>query len=582
MADFDLDVDANRRDEVLAYANKRWGALPISNFSTYSNASLVRDLGRLYKVPMEVTERAAELGDTDDDVLEEFFAYCKDSPTGSGFIVTNNDARIAYNSMLNQVRHKGKHAGGVVICTRPVPIEDDKVAWSEGVKLRLLTYVGLVKYDILGVTALAQLQEMEELTGKQPGEPWDSDSKLVFEKIFQAGQTTGVFQFSGSQGITELTVKVHPETLSDLAAINALYRPGPLDSGMAWQYPEAKLSPRKLHPKVDEILADTFGVIVFQEQVMALVALMTGGNLEEADDARKIISKGKVGDPVWQGKMRKLEDHFKTEGEKRFSSKLVDTLWSEIVTFGRYGFNKSHSVAYSLLAYRMAWYKCYFPGAFYTALLNSDQENAERWVYDAALHGVSIVSPQINESGIKWRWDSIENVIYAPLSIVKYFGEKGAAEVIRLREASGGFSKIEDIKKIPRKVLNKRAIKLLFYATAFRGLDGNVGEIIDDYENLPILSEADSQLEAFNFVLPNDKIVSFIQREHSNGRVAGMVSDIEERDRGKGIYKVYKLSPYGSFWTKEPKLLAGIKLGYCVSARLTKYGAGEDVKRLKL
>ena len=583
MADFDLDVDADQRDKVLAYAKERWGALPIANFSTYSNASLIRDLGRIYKVPMEVTERAADLADTDPDVLDEFLTYCKDTPTGSGFIVTNADARVAYESMMTQVRHTGKHAGGVVICTRPVPVEAGKVVWVEGVKSRILSSVGLVKYDILGVTALAQLQEMEELTGKAPGEPWDADAKKVFKDIFQSGETTGVFQFSGSQGIIQLTKQVRPETLADLAAINALYRPGPLDSGMAWEYPEAKSSPRKLHPAIDAILKDTYGIIVFQEQVMALVATITGGNLEEADDARKIISKGKVGDPVWQGKMRKLEDHFKTEGVKSFDQKLVDLLWSEIVTFGRYGFNKSHSVAYSLLAYRMAWYKTYFPGAFYTALLNSDQENAEKWVYDAALHNVSIVSPHINKSRVAWYWDQLANVVYAPLSVVKYFGEKGATEVVRIRTELGGeFKNLTEIRKIPKRVLNKRAIKLLYYATAFRGVDGNISDLVEDYGDLPILSDADSQLESFGFVLPTDKIINFLRREHEAGRIAGFVHEIEERNKGKGIYKVYRLLPTGSFWTKDKKLLTSIREGHCISAKIGSYGSGEDVRRLKL
>lgn len=584
MADFDLDVDANQRDKVLEYAKNRWGALPIANFATYGNPMLVRDLGRLYHVPMEVVEHAADLGETDPDVLEEFFAYCKDTPTQSGLIIKGSDARTAYNSMLNQVRHRGKHAGGVVICTRDVPIEGGLVAWPEGVKIRVLGEVGLVKYDILGVTALAQLDEMERLVGKPPGEPWDADARPVFENIFQNGQTTGVFQFSGSQGIVELTKQVKPTTLSDLGAINALYRPGPLDSGMAWQYPEAKVSPRTLHPDVDKVLSDTFGVIVYQEQVMALVALITGGNLEEADDARKIISKGKVGDPVWQAKMRKLENHFREEGEKRFPSKLVDKLWGEIVTFGRYGFNKSHSIAYSLLAYRMAWYKHYFPGAFYTALLNSDQENAEKWVYDAALHGVSIVSPHINKSGVYWTWDQTNDVIYAPLSVVKYFGEKGATEVIRIRDVDfgGEFKNILDLTNVPKRVLNKRSKRLLYYATAFRGVPGNISDLIEEYSTLPILSDADAQIESFGFVLPTSKIVEFLKREHKAGRIAGFVRDIEERDKGRGKYYVYKLVPSGSFWTKDKKLIEGIKEGHCLSAKVSDFGSGEEVRRLKL
>lgn len=583
MADFDLDVDAEQRDRVLEYAKQRWGALPIANYATYSNASLIRDLGRIYKVPMSITEQAAELGDSDHEILESFFDACQDTPTGSGFVVTNNDARTAYDTMLSQVRHRGKHAGGVVIVTRPVPVEGGLVAWTEGVKSRVLSQVGLVKYDILGVTALAQLQEMEDLTRVHPGNPGDKDSDKVFQ-LFEKGETTGIFQFSGSQGIVELTKEVKPKTLGDLGAINALYRPGPLDSGMAWTYPEAKNNPRKIDPKVDEILKDTYGVIVYQEQVMALVALITGGSLEDADDARKLISKGKPNDPVWQAKMRKLEQHFKSKGAaKKFPQKVVDTLWSEIVTFGRYGFNKSHSIAYSLLAYRMAWFKTYYPGAFYTALLNSDQENAIKWVYDAALHGVNIVPPHINLSEIRWRWDKSENVIYAPLSVVKYFGEKGAKGVIELRQAAGGeFKTFAELKKIPKGVLNKRAIKLLYYSTAFRGLVGSVSEILEDYANLPFLSESDSQIESFGFVLPSERIIEFLKGEYAAGRVAGFVKEIEERDKGKGKYKVFRLAPHGQFWSKKESVLNIVKEGDCVSAELTNYGCGERVKRLRL
>ena len=583
MADFDLDVDAEQRQKVLDYAKERWGALPIANFATYSNASLIRDLGRLYNVPKEIVEKAAELGDTDDDVLEEFFAYCKPTALRSGLLLSNQDARTAYNSMLTQVRHMGKHAGGVVIATRPVPVEHGLVVWTEGVKARVLSQVGLVKYDILGVTALSQLQEMENLTGSKPGEPWDSDAEDVCKNIFWTGETTGIFQFSGSQGIVDLTKQVKPESIADLAAINALYRPGPLDSGMAWEYPSAKSAPRFLHPEVDEILKDTYGIIVFQEQVMALVALITGGSLEDADDARKLISKGKPNDPVWREKMRKLEGHFREEGEKRFDAKLVDKLWGEIVTFGRYGFNKSHSVAYSLLAYRMAWFKNYYPGAFYTALLNSDQESAQKWVYDAALHGVNIVPPHINFSETKWRWDKVNDVIYAPLSVLKFFGEKGALEVLREREKVGGeFVNLSQLKAIPKKSLNKRALKLLYYASAFRGVDGAIGSLIDDYSDLPILADSEAQLEAFGFILPTARIIQFLKGEAASGRIAGFVMEIEQRDKGKGKYNVYRLAPSGMFWSKDPKILAGIKEGDCVSAIPSNFGSGESVRKLRL
>ena len=577
MADFDLDIEANRRDEVIEYARTKWGAFPIANFATYSRPSLVRDIGRVFKVPMEIVENAAD--SEDDDTLEEFFAYCLQASTSSGKRVTEKDARVAYKTMLGQVRHKGKHAGGVVICTRPVPVEGGIVSWTEGVN-RELSKVGLVKYDILGVTALSMLSEMERLTGVQANEPWDADSEPVFD-LFCKADLQGIFQFSGSDGIVQLTKQVQPRSLADLSAINALYRPGPLDSGMAWEYPKAKLQPRLVQPEVDAILKDSYGIIIYQEQVMQIVALMTGGSLSDADDARKIISKGKVNDPKWQAKMRDLEAHFKTEGYKHFAKQIVDMLWSEIVTFGRYGFNKSHSTAYSLLAYRMAWFKVYYPGAFYTALLNNDAEKAETWAYDAAAHGITIMKPHVNTSGVLWVWDEAASAIFAPLSSIKFFGEDGAQAIVDWREQHGEFNTFKDIAKVPKRVLNIRAKKLMYYAEAFRGIGGDVKDIIPEFDSLPILKSIEAQRESMGFILPNREILDFLKRSEVDGRIAGFVTEIEKRNKGKGDYYVVKLSPSGVFWTRECDKIAKIKEGDLISVRMGKVGATE-FKRARL
>ena len=576
MADFDLDVEAERRDEVIRYAFERWGAYPIANFATYSHASLIRDLGRYFNVPKSIVEEGA---DSEEGVaLDTFFTYCKHASGASAEAL----ARHSYKVMLGQIRHKGKHAGGVVIATRPVPIEDGIVSWTEG-KSRELSSAGLVKYDILGVSALTQLAEMERLAGVAPGNPWDSDSDKVF-KLFQGGDLAGIFQFSGSAGITRLTMEVSPQSLADLAAINALYRPGPLDSGMAWEYPKAKRGGvvRKLDPRIDGILKETYGVLVFQEQVMALVATVTGGNLEEADNIRKVISKGKVGDPKWQAKMREAESHFKVEGYKTFSKKVVDTLWNEIVTFGRYGFNKSHSVAYSLLAYRMAWYKCYYPAVFYTAMLNGDAEKVVTWVYDAAIHGVSVVPPHINKSGKRWVYDG-EGAIYAPLSAIKFLGETGVDAVLVYRKEKGGeFSSFEELSKIPKRNFNIRSKKLLYYAGAFSGLTGDIKKILPDFEDLPQLTQTEAQTESLGWVLPTEAILNFIKGEADSGRVAGFIQEKEMRNKGRGDYVVFRLSPSGSFWLRDEKTFNKLNEGDLVSASLKNGGQGERVRKFKL
>ena len=575
MADFDLDVQADRRDEVIKYANDKWGAFPISNYSTYSHASLIRDIGRFFNVPLAEVAKAAD--SEDEVVLDAFFNKCELNHTTMGVTkkLTPTDARRAYDVMLGQIRHRGKHAGGVVIATRPVPIEDGNVAWTEGIHSRELSMAGLVKYDILGVTALAQEKEMREITGKTPGNPWDSDAHTVFESIFHSGRTEGIFQFGGSSGIVELTKQVKPNSLSDLSAINALYRPGPLDSGMAWKYPDAKKSPRKVHPDVDKILDETYGIIVYQEQVMAIVALITGGSMADADNARKIISKGKKGDAVWENKMRELEKHFKDKGKKSYPTELVNSLWEEIVTFGRYGFNKSHSTAYSLVSYRMAWFKHYYPHAFYTALLNGDAENADTWLYGAAIDGIRIKHPDINNSGIKWTTDG--TTIYAPLIALKYFGEKQATEFINVRATHGTYKTFEELETVPRRIVNSRVRKQLYLGGALNGISGSIADYVPDFSELRGLTNSQKEIEALGFRLPGELFVDFFNKEARQGRVVGFVSEIEKRNKGRGDYFVVRLTPKQTFWTRRN--VTTLKEWDLISVELKNGEAKEQIRR---
>jgi hypothetical protein len=255
-------------------------------------------------------------------------------------------------------------------------------------------------------------------------------------------------------------------------------------------------------------------------------------------------------------------------------------LWGEIVTFGRYGFNKSHSVAYSLVAYRMAWFKVNHPGVFYTALLNNDTLKVETWVYDAAEHGIDVVQPSINKSGIRWVWSAKESVIFAPLSIVKYFGEAGAEKFVEYRSGQPHFDTFEQLAATPKRLLNKRAKKLLFYAEAFRGITGDPATLIEDFVDLPVLTSTQAQREALGFVLPNPRILAFFAKERARGRVCGFVKDIEARNKGRGNYFVVHLSPSGGFWSKEAGI-SKLAEGDLISVTPGNRGAVE-IQRMRL
>jgi len=574
MPDFDLDIQADRRDEVINYMNEKWGGLPVANYSTYSHSSLIRDIGRFYSVPLTLVSETSD-SETEEQ-LEKFFNACNTVHTSGGETIKflPEDARRAYEIMLGQVRHRGKHAAGVVVVTRPVPIEDEKVAWYEGIKSRQLTQVGLVKYDILGVSALSILAELEKTTGQIPVE----EDPKVFTEIFCSGKLDGIFQFSGSSGIAELTVKVQPKSINDLSVINALYRPGPMDSGMMKKYPEYIASPRKIHSEIDKILSETNGVIIYQEQVMAIVALITGGNMADADKARKIISKGKKGDPVWEGKLRELEEHFKTEGVKNFPKTIVDMLWKEIVTFGRYGFNKSHSISYSILSYRMAWYKLYFPGHYYAALLNNDSERANEWLVAAALAGVKLKMPDVNFSGVKWIFDS--GTLFAPLTTLKFFGEKQVSAFIEHRDKVGGrFTSLDELDKVPRRILNERVRKQLFIANSLSSLTGDIRNFIGDISEVVSLTKNEREVQAVGFRLPDKEFVDFFTKGASHGLVVGFVHEIEKRNKGRGDYYVVKLIPAKTFWTRNVSAAEKLSEFDLISADVNVGGEAKNIWR---
>lgn len=275
MPDIDTDFEAERRHLVMDYAKTRWHAIPVATYSRWSHKSLVHDLSRVFHVPRDLDEAAADNGEDSPD----FKRICARYPVFSD----------AYKAISGQVRHTGQHAAGVIIVEPgvPVPLErtsgGDLVAgWVEG-EHRELTTAGIVKFDLLGLSALSILRRLEEKHGRRAPDPVDNDP--VFE-LFRKGDLVGIFQFSGSQGILDFTRDVAPTKFDDLVAINALYRPGALDSGAAKSYPEWRLKPRLLHPLIDPILAPTYGVICYQEQFMEIFATLTGGTMADADLAR--------------------------------------------------------------------------------------------------------------------------------------------------------------------------------------------------------------------------------------------------------------------------------------------------------
>ena len=570
--DVDIDFEADRRSEVMEYAKAKWGAIPIATYSCYSHKSAVHDIARVLTIPKSLEIEAAD--------------STRDSEVFTKFINCHPDALVTYNTMLGQIRHRGKHAAGFVITDHPVPIErsgDDLVAaWAEGMNTKDLSKVGIVKFDLLGLSALSQLHWLEDKTGDAC--PHYDDPEVY--KLFSSGDVAGIFQWTGSDGIRDLTMRIAPGNFKDLATINALYRPGALDAGTAEHYPDYMKSPRLLEPDIDVILSETYGVICFQEQVMQIISTVMGDDLYSADVARRLLTKSDIGNPKWEAQIEELRMNFLVAGKERgYDPEVLELLWFEIYKHSRYSFNKSHAFAYTMISYELAYYKCYYRAAFTTAMLKYDKGNAQTYLLDAVEQTLSIGLPSINYSSKEY--ELFEECIYLPLTDVNFVGEAAVDAIIKEREAGGLFKGCEDFaKRVPKKQCNNRAKTQLERIGAFREFTDDPTKAIDKYTEIPILDTYQTQLETLGYIIPSASLIKKMKEvrgkpcKKDEERFIGFVTKMEDKKSDRGPYRVYTLSPFGSFWVREYG--EKIQVGSFVSGIKNFYGHGKEMKIYRL
>lgn len=535
MPDIDTDFESDRRDEVLEYVKKRWKGMSIVTQMRWVEKSLIHDLAKHYRMPRDMEEKAADEGENSDAFKE--------------MMSRSTEMAHAYEAMKGQIRHVGKHAGGVVFTgAAEVPltrVADGSVAagWVEG-EHRELADAGIVKIDLLGLSALSTLNRLEKEFGHRAPDPVDDDPTF---DLFCHGKVVGIFQFDGSQGILDFTKEVKPRTFSDLVAINALYRPGSLDSGAAKHYPEWRMKPRLLHPLIDDLLKDTGGIFVYQEQVMFAYARIVGGDLADADLARRVFAKARPGQPEWEEKMYTLRAAFQkgciTNG---ITEDVSNKIWGEIVTFSRYAFNHSHAVAYSRIAWDLAWWKQHHPAAFYATSLSVEAEDAQRYLYEAVECGVKVVTPHVNRSTAGYAYDSETNTIYLPLTSIMHLGNVGVEAILAARP----FSTIADFEaRVPRRAVTAAVREGLLALGAFEGIPG---EFTVDKKRGPVdfkgLSSYERQLKYMGYALPTSELVALVDREKKKDRLAGIVYAKETRRSDYGPYTVFRLMPEGVCW----------------------------------
>jgi DNA polymerase-3 subunit alpha len=479
MPDIDIDFSDRGRDRVIEYVTEKYGrenVAQIITFGTMAARAVVRDVGRVLSIPYGDMDKVAkmipeELGMT----LERAQELSVDLKELKG-----KDEKIAqvleYAEVLEGLaRHASTHAAGVVIAPAPltefVPLyKSNKDEITTQYDMRNIETIGLLKMDFLGLRTLTVIDDTLSEIARNRGSHLDLDKiplddKEVF-KLFAEGKTVGIFQFE-SGGMRDYLRKLEPTSINDLIAMNALYRPGPLDAGMISVYIDCKKGQRKSayeHPLLEPILKDTYGVIVFQEQVLKIAQEMAGYSLGRADILRKAMGK-KQAEVMAQQKTEFIEGAARRGIEKKIAEKVFD----QIESFGRYGFVKAHSTGYAMIAYRTAYLKAHYPQEFLAASLTSEMGDSSKILIfkkECKELGIELLPPGINE-GFAHFSVSKDKIIFG-LAAVKNIGVSAAESIVKAREEKGKFSDIFDFcSRVDLRLVNRKALESLVACGAF-------------------------------------------------------------------------------------------------------------------
>lgn len=479
MPDIDIDFCMNRRGEVINYVRGKYGkenVAQIITFGTMAAKSVVRDVGRVLGLPYGLVDKVAKTIPVGPEVTLPIAA--KESPALAEAMKNDKEVEriIEIGSKLEGLsRHAGMHAAGVVITPEPVtnyvPLyltnRDEIVTQYD---MRVVEKMGLLKMDFLGLRTLTVIDDAIKSARAVEGVTIDIDT-LPFDdpdvfRLFQEGRTKGVFQFE-SGGMVDLLRKSRPTRFEDLAALNALYRPGALDAGMVDEFVRRKNGTSKakyLVPAMKEILEETYGVIVYQEQVMQIAQRVAGYSLGQADLLRKAM--GKKDKAIMEKERVSFVQGALTQG---YDKKKANEIFDYIEPFARYGFNKSHSVAYALVAYQTAWLKVHYPRHFMAALMTSEMDRTDavvKFIHEAAQMGIKILPPDINESN--YAFTVVGPNIRFGLGAVKGVGESAIESILDARQTHGRFTTLlQFCELVDLRSCNKKVIEALIKSGSF-------------------------------------------------------------------------------------------------------------------
>src|SRR5215469_13488427 len=479
MPDIDIDFCMNRRSQVIDYVTGKYGrenVAQIITFGTMAAKAAIKDVGRAMDIPYVDVDRIAKMVPNQLNITLE--QAIQDSPALQQAYEGDTQVRELLNTaqkLEGLVRNAGVHAAGVVIAPRPlkglVPLyrtkNDEIVTAFDMVAIEKL---GLLKMDFLGLTTLTILDDALKLIEQTRGQKMTLDDipledNETYEKVFHKGLTSGVFQFE-SHGMRDVLRRYQPNSIEDLTALNALYRPGPIQGGMIDDFIERKHGRRKIEyelPELNDILAETLGVIVYQEQVMQIANRLAGYSLGEADLLRRAMGKKK---PEEMAKQR--ERFIEGATQRHYPARKIEKIFDLMAQFAGYGFNKSHSAAYALLAYHTAYLKTHYPVEFMAALLTSvtgATDDVVKYINECREMGIAVEPPDINVSDANFTPHG--SAIRFGLAAVKNVGHNAIDSIVAGRKKLGKYRDIfEFCESVDLRLLNKRVLESLIKSGA--------------------------------------------------------------------------------------------------------------------
>jgi DNA polymerase-3 subunit alpha len=473
MPDIDIDFCMRRRGEVIEYVRKKYGdenVAQIITFGTLGAKQVLRDAARALDFQYGEADRLAKLVPNELNItLDEALKAAPQLRSQVEREPRVRDLMEVAKRLEGLARHASTHAAGVVISPRPLReilplyrMGEDQVTTQYDMKA--LERLGLLKMDFLGLATLTVVFDALDLVARNRGERLELDRLPLDDKdvyqLFSRGDTTGIFQFE-SHGMRDILRRYQPSRLEDLTALNALYRPGPIQGGMIDDFIDRKHGRKKVAyelPELQDILQETWGVILYQEQVMQIANRLAGFSLGEADLLRRAMGKKKREEMAAQ-----REKFLGGAHAHDVPAKKAERIFDLMAEFAGYGFNKSHSCAYALLAYQTAYLKVHYPVEFMAALLTSEigkTEKLVRYIHEARGMGLQVLPPDVNESGLYFT--PVGDSIRFGLAAVKNVGEGAAQGIIEAREQRGKFGSLfEFCESIEPRLINRRVLESL-------------------------------------------------------------------------------------------------------------------------